>query len=300
MRHLLNLLALCLCLVPGYASAQEVEARITVNHQKINQTSASVFETLEKDLTEFVNTRQWTNQQFRRNERIQCTFTITVNKYSNSENKFECTLLVQSVRPVFNSSYTSTVFSTQDKNFNFTYQEYDKLEFRPDVIDNELTALMAYYVYLIIGMDGDAMSPLGGTEALNTAQMIVNNAQSLASKGWKAFEDDKNRYAIINDMLDSGMEPLRNMQYKYYREGLDVMAENADRGRAAITEAIGLLKQAHENKPLSQLPQLFTEYKADELVNIYKGKGTAKEREEVTEILSNINASKNSEWNQMK
>lgn len=300
MRHLLNLLALSLCLCHGYASAQEVEARITVNHQKINQTSASVFETLEKDLTQFVNTRQWTNQQFRRNERIQCTFTITVNKYSNSENKFECTMLVQSVRPVFNSSYTSTVFSTQDKNFNFTYQEYDKLEFRADVIDNELTALMAYYVYLIIGMDGDAMSPLGGTEALNTAQMIVNNAQSLPSKGWKAFEDDKNRYAIINDMLDNGMEPLRNMQYKYYREGLDVMAENADRGRAAITEAIGLLKQAHENKPLSQLPQLFTEYKADELVNIYKGKGTAKEREEVTEILSNINASKNSEWNQMK
>lgn len=300
MRHLLNLLALSLCLCHGYASAQEVEARITVNHQKINQTSASVFETLEKDLTQFVNTRQWTNQQFRRNERIQCTFTITVNKYSNSENKFECTMLVQSVRPVFNSSYTSTVFSTQDKNFNFTYQEYDKLEFRADVIDNELTALMAYYVYLIIGMDGDAMSPLGGTEALNTAQMIVNNAQSLPSKGWKAFEDDKNRYAIINDMLDSGMEPLRNMQYKYYREGLDVMAENADRGRAAITEAIGLLKQAHENKPLSLLPQLFTEYKADELVNIYKGKGTAKEREEVTEILSNINASKNTEWNQMK
>lgn len=282
------------------ASAQEIDARITVNHQKIDQTSSSVFETLQKDLTEFVNTRQWTTMQFKRGERISCTFNITVNKYSSSEHKFECTLSVQSVRPVYNASYTTTTFSTQDKTFNFTYQEYDKLDFRPDVIDNELTALVAYYVYLIIGIDGDAMSPLGGTEALTTAQTIVNNAQSLSSKGWKAFEDEKNRYAIINDFLDSGLEPLRQLQYTYYREGLDTMAENADRGRAAITQALGLLKQAHENKPLSQLPLLFTEYKADEIVNIYAGKGTSSEREEMREILSNINASKNSDWNKMK
>lgn len=303
MRHALTLTALAICLIffaPVGAPAQEIEARITVNHQKIDQTSSSVFETLQKDLTEFVNTRQWTTMQFKRGERISCTFNITVNKYSDSEHKFECTLYVQSVRPVYNASYTTTTFSTQDKSFNFTYQEYDKLDFRPDVIDNELTALVAYYVYLIIGTDGDTMSPLGGTEALTTAQTIVNNAQSLSSKGWKAFEDEKNRYAIINDFLDSGMEPLRRLQYTYYRGGLDTMAENADRGRASITEALGLLKQAHENKPLSQLPSLFTEYKADEIVNIYAGKGTAAEREEIREILSNINASKNSEWNKLK
>lgn len=302
MQNPLNIFLLCLSLFlcALHLEAQEVEARINVNHQKIDQSSSSVFETLTKDLTEFVNTRQWTNMQYKRGERIQCTFTITVNKYSNSDNKFECTLTVQSVRPVYNSSYTSTAFSTQDKTFNFTYQEYDKLDFRPDVIDNELTALIAYYVYLIIGVDGDTMSPLGGTEPLTVAQTIVNNAQSLSSKGWKAFEDEKNRYAIINDMLDGGMEPFRQMQYKYYREGLDVMAENAERGRNAISESIELLKQAHENKPMSQLPQLFTEYKSDELVSIFAGKGTAGEREKTAEILSNINASKNSDWNKMK
>ncbi|MBR1733031.1 MAG: DUF4835 family protein, partial [Alloprevotella sp.] len=129
---------------------------------------------------------------------------------------------------------------------------------------------------------------------------IVNNAQSLSSKGWRAFDDSKNRYAIINDLLDNGMEPFRQMQYKYYREGLDTMAENADRGRAAVTESMELLRKARENKPLSMLPQLFTEYKSDEIVNIYKGKGTAKEKESIIELLSGINASKISEWNQMK
>lgn len=280
--------------------AQELEAKVNVNHQKINQSSTAVFDDLQQQLTEFINTRQWTNMQFRKNERIRCTFNIIVNKYNESDNSFECTLSVQSIRPVYNSAYTTTAFSIQDPSFNFRFQQYDKLEFRPDVIDNELTALIAYYSYLIIGIDNDTMSPLGGTDALTVAQSIVNNAQSFPSKGWKAFDDSKNRYAIINDMLDSGMEPFRRMQYKYYREGLDIMAENADRGRAAITEAIGLLQKSHENKSLSSLPQVFTDIKADELVNIYKGKGTTTEKEKIVEILSNINASKNSSWRQMK
>lgn len=280
--------------------AQELEAKVNVNHQKINQSSTAVFDDLQQQLTEFINTRQWTNMQFRKNERIRCTFNIIVNKYNESDNSFECTLSVQSVRPVYNSAYTTTAFSIQDPSFNFRFQQYDKLEFRPDVIDNELTALIAYYSYLIIGIDNDTMSPLGGTDALTVAQSIVNNAQSFPSKGWKAFDDSKNRYAIINDMLDSGMEPFRRMQYKYYRDGLDIMAENADRGRAAITEAIGLLQKSHENKSLSSLPQVFTDIKADEMVNIYKGKGTTAEKEKIVEILSNINASKNSSWRQMK
>ena len=280
--------------------AQELEAKVSVNHQKINQSSTAVFDDLQQQLTEFINTRQWTNMQFRKNERIRCTFNIIVNKYNESDNSFECTLSVQSIRPVYNSAYTTTAFSLQDPSFNFRFQQYDKLEFRPDVIDNELTALIAYYAYLIIGIDNDTMSPLGGTDALTVAQSIVNNAQSFPSKGWKAFDDSKNRYAIINDMLDSGMEPFRRMQYKYYRGGLDIMAENADRGRAAISEAIGLLQKSHENKSLSSLPQVFTDIKADELVNIYKGKGTTAEKEKIVEILSNINASKNSSWRQMK
>ena len=284
-----------------HAGAQEIDARININYKKIQGSSTSVFETLKTALTEFINERQWTTLQFKRNERINCNFNITVNAYDEAANSFECALMVQSNRPVFNSNYTTTVFSTNDPNFNFNYQEYDQIEFRPDILDNNLTAVIAYYVYLMIGMDLDTMSPLGGTEVLKMAQNIVNNAQSLNYKGWKAFEDSKNRHAIITDMLDGGMEPFRRMQYSYYREGLDVMAENAERGRAGITAAMELLQKARENKSMSMLPELFTEYKRDELVSIYnKEKANAQERLTVSEILSRINPSQNSYWRKMK
>lgn len=296
--QLLTLCALAAAALP--LQAQELDARITVNHEKVQGTSTSIFESLQTNLTQFVNDRQWTNQQYQKNERISCSFAITVNSYNESENKLDCTLMVQSTRPVYNASYTTTVFGQNDRDFSFTYQEFDQLDFRPDVVDNELTAVIAYYVYLIIGMDLDTMAPLGGTEALQTALTITNNAQSLTSKGWKAFEDSRNRYALITDLLDGGMEPFRRMQYKYYREGMDIMAENADRGRAAITEAVGLLKQARENKSMSAWPQLFSEYKRDEIVNIYKGKGTAKEKEDIYETFSTINPSQRANWNKIK
>lgn len=285
--------------VTGHGYAQELNARVSINHQQVQGTSTSVFETLKTSIEQFLNDRTWTNLQFKRNERIDCNFNITVKKYSPSENTFEGSLYVQSSRPVYQSSYTTTTFAFNDPNFNFTYQEYDQLEFRPDVIDNNLTAMLAYYVYLIIGIDMDCMSPSGGTEYLQMAQSIVTNAQSLNEKGWKAFEDSKNRHAIITDMLDGGLEPFRKMQYTYYRQGLDVMAENAERGRAGITEAIGLLKQAKDNKSMSMLPQIFTEYKRDELLSIYKGHGTSKEKEDVVNILSQINPSQNSYWREI-
>lgn len=285
-----------------HVSAQEIEAKVSINHQQVQGTSTSVFEALERGITELLNDRQWTQLQFHRNERIQCSFALTVKKYDESSGKMDASLTIQTNRPVYGSSYTTTTFSTKDDNFTFSYQEFDQLEFRPDVIDNDLTALIAYYAYLIIGMDLDTMSPEGGTEILQMAKTVCNNAQSLtlSSKGWKPFEDGKNRYAIINDYLDSGMTPFRKMQYKYYREGLDVMAENVDRGRTAITEAIELLNTAKDNKPMSMLPQLWTEFKRDELVGIYKSKGTTQEKEGVTEILGRINASQNAYWNKIK
>lgn len=282
------------------SKAQEINARVSINHQQVQGTSTSVFETLKTTLEQILCERQWTNLQFRKNERIDCTFAITVKKYSPSDNTFQASLNVQSTRPVFGSNYTTTTFAFNDPNFNFTYQEYDQLEFRSDVIDNNLTAMLAYYVYMIIGADMDTMSPLGGTEYFQTAQNIVTGAQSMSEKGWKAFEDNKNRYAIITDLLDGGMQPLRELQYAYYRQGLDVMAENAERGRAAITKALELLKKAHENKTMSSLPQIFTEFKRDELMNIYKGHGSAKEKDDVVELLVRINPSQSSYWRELK
>lgn len=297
-RKLLTLLTLTLAALP--AAAQELRAKVSINHSQVQGTSSSIFENLETALTQLMNERRWTNQQYAVNERIDCTFNLTISKYTEGENTFEGTLTVQSSRPVFNSTYTTTVFNFRDATCTFTFQEFDRLEFRLDQIDNELTALMAYYAYLIIGWDMDTMAPLGGTEALRNAQTIVNGAQSFTSKGWKAFESSKNRYTIINDYLDGGMEPLRQLQYQYYRNGMDEMATNSERARASITEALQLLQTAKENKPMSSLPQLFTEIKRDELVNIYHGKGTANDKEKLYDMLMSINPSYSTYWHKLR
>lgn len=283
------------------ADAQELQAKITVNHAQIEGTDASVFDNLQHTLEQFVNERQWTHLQFRKNERIVCNFNITVTKYDKSSNKFSCKALVQANRPVYNSAYTSTLYNNTDDNFDFAFTQFDQLNFNEEVIDNQLTALFAYYAYLIIGLDLDSFAPRGGEDVLQRCLNLTNNAQDLGYPGWKAFENDRNRYAIISDYLDGAMAPFRQLQYDYYRKGLDEMANNAERGRTEITTAIeSHLKKSHEDKPLSLLPQIWTDYKKDELANIYQGRGTQKEKESVYEILFSINASQNAAWDKIK
>lgn len=281
--------------------AQELQVKVNINHSQISGTDVSVFENLQQTLEQFVNERQWTELQFQKNERIQCSFNITVSKYIREENRFECSALIQANRPVYNSAYTSTLYNNKDDNFHFEFKQFDQLNFVEEMVSDQLTALMAYYAYLIIGLDLDSFSPIGGTDVLQRCMYLVNNAQNLGFPGWKSFEDSRNRFAIINDYLDEAMKPLRQLQYDYYRKGLDEMANNAERGRTEITTALEEgLKKAHENKPLSLLPQIWTDYKRDELVNIYKGKGTQKEKERIYELLMNINASQNSSWDKIK
>lgn len=281
--------------------AQELQAKININHSKVGATDVSVFENLQQTLEQFVNERQWTELQFQENERIACSFNITINKYDKSNNTFECTAIIQANRPVYNSQYTTTIYNNRDANFNFEFAQFDQLNYNDESVDNQLTALFAYYAYLIIGLDLDSFSPMGGEDVLQRCMNLVNNAQNLNFTGWKSFDDSKNRFAIINDYLDEAMKPFRQLQYDYYRNGLDEMASNVERGRTNITTALeNDLKKAHEDKPLSLLPQIWTDYKKDELANIYKGKGTQKEKEKVYDILFSINASQSNSWNKIK
>lgn len=281
--------------------AQELDARISINHSQVQGTDASVFDDLEQNLTRFVNERQWTSMQFYKNERIQCSFNITVTKYDKASNVFTCKAVVQANRPVYNASYTTTLYSNTDNDFNFEYAQFDQIQFNEEQVDNQLMALMAYYAYLIIGLDLDSFAPMGGEDVLQQCMNLTNNAQNLNYPGWKAFDSSRNRFAIINDYLDGAMKPFRQLQYDYYRNGLDVMATNADRGRAAITTALEEdLKKAHADRPLSLLPQIWTDYKRDELANIYRGKGTQKEKQSVYDILFGINASQNTAWEKIK
>ncbi len=298
---LLMLMAVLLGGVVPEVTAQELNVKININSQQVEGTDKSVFQSLQENLEQWMNDRQWTELQFQKNERINCTFNITISKYNKADNFFECSALIQANRPVYNSAYTSTLYNNKDPDFNFNYQQFEQLNFVEENIDNQLTAMMAFYAYLIIGLDLDSFSPLGGTEVLQRCMNLVNNCQSLDYVGWKPFEKNtRNRYTLINDYLDEAMKPFRQLQYDYYRKGLDEMSNNAERGRTNISDALQLLKQAHEEKPLSLLPQIWTDYKRDELANIYKGKGTQKEKEAIYDLLFNINASQSEAWEKIK
>lgn len=282
-------------------AAQELNARITINHSQIQGTDNAVFDELQQTLTQFVNDRQWTALQFQKNERIPCSFNITVTKYDKSTNMFTCKAVIQATRTAYNSSYNTTIYSNQDNDFNFEYAQFDQLNFNEEAVDNQLTALMAYYAFLMIGINLDTFAPMGGEDVLQRCMNLANNCQNLNFPGWKAFDNDRNRFAIINDYLDGAMKPFRQLQYDYYRNGLDEMATNTDRGRTNISTAIEEnLKKCHDDRPMSLLPQIWTDYKRDELANIYKGKGTQKEKEQVYEILFGINASQNNAWQKIK
>ena len=285
----------------GSLLAQELQATVNINHAQIQGTDNTIFDNLQTTLMQFLNDRKWTALQFQKNERISCSFNITVNKYDRKTNTFSCKAIVQANRPVFNSSYTTTLYNNIDNNFDFEFAEFSQLDFNEEHIDNQLTALCAYYAYLIIGMNLDSFSPMGGTDILQQCLNVANNAQGLNFTGWKSFDDDRNRYAFINGYMDEALKPFRMLQYDYYRTGLDEMANNVEKARVNITTALeNDLQKAHENRPLSMLPQIWTDYKKDELVNIYQGKGTQKEKESVYEILFRLNASQNEAWDKIK
>lgn len=282
------------------AQGQELNARVNINRSQVSNTKGEVFDALQKTMADFLNNHKWTELTFRDNEKIQCTFNLTVSTYSDTDNSFVCSLLLSSTRPVYGSSYTTTGYSVKDPQFTFTFKEHDQLEFNINNIDNNLVALLAYYAYVIIGMDMDTMAPKGGTPYLQTAEQIVQAGQALDFPGWKAFDDSKNRFGLLNDYMDGAMESMRQFEYVYHRKGLDRMATAPDSARAAIAEGFELLREARQAKTMSQVPQLFTEYKREELLNIFADKGTKEEREKAYEILFAIDASQNESWKKLK
>jgi hypothetical protein len=283
-------LLICIEALLSAVSAQELNCTVKVNYSQIQGTNAQVFTTLENALNEFVNNRRWTQAQYEPSERIRCSMNLTVKEYNEAEARWTCELMVQSTRPVWQSGYQSVVFGFKDNNVTFNYREYDPLELRDDLIDNNLTAVIGYYAYLMIGLDMDTMAPQGGTEPLRAAENIVTAAQTSGEPGWKAFEDRRNRHALVTDYLDLNLAPLRQLMYTYHRKGLDELSTNAPRARAVITTALAGLKQAYEAKPMSAWPGLFTEIKKEELGNIYS-QASAKEKEEAGALLSLVNPS---------
>lgn len=278
---LLGLALSCSCA----GMAQELNARITVNGDKIANTNKSVFTTLQNALTEFINNRKWTDATFAVNERIDCSMTIIVNEMEESSFKGE--IQVQARRPVYNSSYTTTLLNFRDQQFDFEYMEGEPLEYQENMLTGNLTATVVFYIYIILGLDFDSFSPLGGTAYIQQAQQIVSLAQSQSWSGWKAFDSNRNRHAVATALQDNASEAFRNLWYTYHRKGLDEMAANPDRGRTTIIEALPALQEVKKARPTSVLLQMFSDAKLDEIVLIYS-KATTQEKQSGYKLLQEI------------
>ncbi len=270
--------------------AQELKCNVTVNSDQVQGSNKEMFNTLRQSIEEFVNTSKWTNLTFQEKERIECSMLLVVKSVEN--NILTCDFTCQSRRPVYGTSYTSPVLNFQDNTFTFAYQEYDRMDFQESTFTSNLTALIAYYCYLIIGYDMDTFGKLGGTPYFQVCENIVTSAQSASleeseAKGWKTFDSKRNRYALINNLMDEAFKPYRMFCYEYHRLGLDEMVNNVANARARIAEGLPVLKEANSARPATYVVTTFLDAKNDELVNIFAG-GTAEEKKKVYDLLMDL------------
>ncbi len=267
------------------ARAQELDCEVTINADQISGTNKAVFETLQQAVTEYMNTTVFTNAQFSPNEKIQCRLFFTIVEYADDVMKGD--LQVQSLRPVYNSSYTTTLINFKDTKIDFTYRENEPLVFSVNNMESQLTAILNFYAYLILAVDFDSFAPGGGEPWFDRLKAIVQMAQSSGETGWKAFEDTKNRSAVLSAFTDPATSGLRQMLYNYHRQGLDQMATSVDRGRQAVTGSLDAISAVYSAAPMSVAISMFKDAKLDELVNIYS-KAPAEERTRVYNLLQPI------------
>ena len=272
--------------------SQELNCPFTVNAPSVTHVNKPVFSTLQSAVTELLNNQKWTELVYADNEKISCNFVLLVTSVENDV--FTCELQVQATRPVYGTSYTTGLLNTRDKKVIFTYKEFDPIELNTSSYDNNLTAVLAYYAYLIIGLDLDSFSRFGGTAAFTAAEQIVNSCQSRSNDaetaGWKmAFADNSTRYSLINDIMNDSFKGLRDFYYEYHRLALDNMAKNVDNARAKIAEKIPVLRELNRKYPGAAFINAFLNAKNDELINIFAKFGTSEEKRSVHEILVAVN-----------
>jgi len=279
--------------------SQELRCNISVNANKLTGSNKNVFRSMQTDLYEFVNNRKWTKHNFNNNERIECSITIQVDKQISSD-EYEATINIQSKRPVFNSSYKTTMLNIQDENFRFKYQEYQTIEFSENGNKDNLTSVIAYYVYVILGFDYDSFSPSGGTEYFEKARQIVNESQNASGtkNGWRAFESDFNRYWLVDNVLNKTYAPYRELMYTYHRKGLDVMADQLETGRAEIAESLKLIQKVFRSRSKLYITRIFFDSKSSELISLFT-QSYADEQTRVVKILNECDPSNASKYEQI-
>lgn len=264
------------------ATAQELNCRVEFNTQQLQNVSNSVFQTLQEAVNEYMNNTKFSEAQISSNEKIECQLHFTITDYTDGV--ANGSLQVQAIRPVYNTSYTTTVLNFKDNKIDFAYSEGEPLQFSENTMESQLTAILNFYAYLILAMDFDSFSLRGGEVFWQRLATIVQQAQSSGEIGWKAFEDNKNRSAVLSAYTDPATRELRDLTYQYHRTGLDEMAQSPDKGRANITNSLEILKKIYDVASMSVGLSMTKDAKLDELVNVYS-KAPQTEREKVYELL---------------
>lgn len=266
--------------------AQELNCTVQINSDQISGSNKAVFNTLQKSISDFLNNRKWSELTYTNIEKIECSMNIIVK--SVLQDNYTAEIQIQSRRPIYNANFYSTLFNFKDNNFGFDYKEFDQLEMNENTITSNLTAVLAYYAYVIIGYDMDSYARLGGTSFFQAAERIVNAAQAADLAGWKAFESSRNRYALINNLTDEAFKKYRNYFYEYHRLGLDEMSTNTVNARAKIAAGLPILRETNRARPSAIAIASFMDAKTDELINIFS-KASEKEKKEAVEVLSDVN-----------
>ncbi len=283
--HKIKILLICILFAVS-GKAQELNCLVTINAEKATQTDAKIFATLQTSIFEFMNTRKWTDEVYKPEERIECQILITINAQDDkNRDKFFATAAVVSRRPVFGSDYNSTIMNFQDKDFEFQYAEYQPLEFNENQFTTNITAMLAFYAYIIIGMDNDSFGQRNGDKYFLKAQTIVNQASNREEKGWKSYDGTRSRYWLIDNIMDPKFSGFRDAFYQYHRQGLDLMYNDQIKPVSTITKAIQTLDNINRTQPNSMIMQLFFSAKSDELLGIYSKAQPVEKSKAVTMLM---------------
>jgi hypothetical protein len=279
-----------LVLVPDIINAQELNCNIQISAQRIQGSNRQVFESMQKDLFEFMNNTVWSNHVFNYAERIDCNILINLTDQLSAD-EFKGTIQIQLSRPVYNTTYNSTMLNFIDNNFQFKYVEFQPLVFDPSTYTSSLISVLGYYTYMVLGFDYDSFSPMGGTEFYQMAEKIVTNAQNAPEPGWKPYDGsrNRNRYWLVKNVLDKEYEGVRQFIYDYNINGLDRMESKTPEARTSMVESLKLIQDVYRKKPdpFMYLLQVIMDAKSDELINIFSA-AFPEEKSRVVEILTEI------------
>ncbi len=285
MRKILFIFTFLFLTITGI-KAQELQCMVQISSPGMSETDRQVLQTLQSSIYEFMNQRNWTEYQYKPEERIEASILITINEKIGSD-EYRGTIQVQSRRPIFRTSYSSPIINHNDRDLSFRYVENQTLEYADNTFTSNLSSVLAFYAYLIIGFDFDTFSPMGGTPYFEKAQSIVNLAQNAPERGWKSFEGQRNRYWLMENIFNSQYTSIRQALYTYHRLGFDRMTDNMDMARSEVVNAIEMFQRVHRQRPGSYLMSIIMTTKGDELVNIFT-EAPAMEKNQVVQILTEI------------